>query len=69
MVASNLRKICLFFSSAVIMMVGTRIVSTHMPPTLLTNLFQVSMGFLIYFSLTAVSKVNPVIDYFFKKVK
>ncbi|KAA9192239.1 hypothetical protein CUM72_09860 [Enterococcus durans] len=66
MVASNLRKIGLFFSS-VIMMVGTRIVSTHMPPTLLTNLFQVSMGFLIYFSLTAESNVNPVIDYFFKK--
>nr|WP_162200078.1 hypothetical protein [Enterococcus durans] len=40
-----------------------------MTPTLLTNLFQVSMGFLIYFSLTAVSKVNPVIDYFFKKMK
>ncbi|WP_426288441.1 hypothetical protein [Enterococcus durans] len=40
-----------------------------MTPTLLTNLFQVSMEFLIYFSLTAVSKVNPVIDYFFKKMK
>ena len=68
MVASNLRKIGLFFSS-VIMMVGTRIVSTHMPPTLLTNLFQVSMGFLIYFSLTAERNVNQVIDYFFKKMK
>ncbi|MCF1585812.1 oligosaccharide flippase family protein [Tetragenococcus koreensis] len=59
----DLRKIGGYFISGVVMCVVTRFLTTSMSASALTNIVQVLIAVPIYFGLTTLFKVNPLIAY------
>lgn len=59
----DLRKIGSYFVSGIIMCVVTRFLTTNMSASALTNIVQVLIAVPIYFGLTMLFKVNPLIAY------
>ncbi|MGX7174049.1 flippase [Enterococcus ratti] len=56
------RELQIIFSSAIIMWLVTRMVTKAMPPTLLTNLVQVTLALSIYLVLTTFLGYNPILN-------
>lgn len=65
----DLRKVFTYFLSGLIMCIVVRFITENMVATLVTNLVQGIFGFIIYFCLTLLARVNPIFNLIKSKIR
>lgn len=63
----DLKRVGVYLLSGVAMCIVTRVLTSDMAPSVLTNIIQVLIAVPIYFALTTILKVNPLVMYIRKR--